>query len=141
MATAGDILHPTVHNHSVDASYIILGVVKAFTYIKWVSEDGKDRYDNYINNHERVVVTWAVIDGLPTGHHVIDSNYWSCLLPRQNDTTYDVVINTPSPTHKKKLKMLCKKNCCKLSGLNEYLCETIVSGFTYDINLGWQHKK
>ena len=75
MATAGEILHPAVHNRSIDASYIMLGVVKAFTYIKWVSEDGQDRYDNDTNNYERVVVTWAVIDSLLTGHRYIDANY------------------------------------------------------------------
>lgn len=140
MSTAGEILHPAVYNQSVDASYILLGVVTAYTYVKWVSEEGQDQFDNYANNHERVVVTWQVIDSLLTAQRFIDANYWPCNLPRENNTTYDVIVDIP-PTHVDKLKILCKKNSCKLSGLNEFLCEQIVIRFTYDMNLGWQHKK
>ena len=75
MSTAGEILHPAVHNQSVDPSYILLGVVTAYTYVKWVSEEGQDQFDNYANNHERVVVTWQVIDSLVTAQRFIDANY------------------------------------------------------------------
>ena len=130
MSTAGEILHLAVH----------LGVMTAYTYVKWVSEEGQDQFDNYANNHERVVVTWTVINSLLTGQYFIDSNYWTCTLPRQNNMTYDVIVDIP-PTHIDNLKILCKKNSCNSSDVNEFLCENIVSAFTYDMNLGWQHKR
>ena len=102
-----------------------------------MSEEGQDQFDNYANNHERVVVTWQVIDSLLTTQRFIDSNYWPCTLPRQNNATYDVIVDIPH-THVDKLKILCKKNSCKLSGLNEFLCEHIVSGFTYESGVATQ---
>ena len=46
MSTVGETLHPAVHNWSVDPSYILLGVVTAYAYIKWVSEEEQDQFDN-----------------------------------------------------------------------------------------------
>jgi hypothetical protein len=139
MATAGDIYHPAVANHSIDPSYLLLGVVSGHTYVKWVTEEGQEVWENFANNHERVVVTWTVIDSLLTGQRFIDVNYGPCNRDRRNNTTCDVISEIP-PTHKDKLKILCKRNSCKLGGLNEFLCEWIVSDFTYDIVMGWQHK-
>ena len=140
MSTAGEIHHPAVSGEAVDPSFILFGVVNSFTYVKWVTEDGQDKFDNYSNNHERVVVVWEPIDSLLTAQRFLDSNYWPCTIPRRNNTTYDVVVDI-APTHKHNLKILCKRNSCRLSGLNDFLCEHIVSMFAYDSNIGWQHKR
>ena len=42
MATAGDITHPAVTNNSVDASFLLLGVVSENTYARWVTEEGQE---------------------------------------------------------------------------------------------------
>ena len=59
ISTAGEIFYPIVHNRSVDSSHVLLGVVTVYTYMKWVSVEGQDQFDNYANNHERVVVRCA----------------------------------------------------------------------------------
>ena len=56
MSTAGEIHHPAVSGDAVDPSFILFGVVNSFTYMKWLTEDGQDKFDNYNNNHDRVVV-------------------------------------------------------------------------------------
>ena len=58
LSTAGEIHHPAVHNQSIDSSFILLGVVTTYTYVKWVSKEDQDQFDNYANNHEHVVVAW-----------------------------------------------------------------------------------
>ena len=75
MSTAGEIHHPAVSSDAVDSSFILFGVVASFTYVKWVTEEGQDTFDNYTNKHERVVVVWEPIDSLLTAQRFLDSNY------------------------------------------------------------------
>ena len=136
MATARDIAHPVVTNNFVDAFYLPLGIVSGHTYVKWVTEEGKEMWKNYANNYERVIVIWGVIDSLLTGQRFVYMNYGKRYRERENNTTCNLMVKIP-PTHKNNLKILYKRNSCKLSGLSKFLCEWIVSEFTYDIVMGW----
>ena len=63
-------------------SFIVVGVVTSFTFVKWVIQQGQDSFDNFSNNHERVVGTWQVIVSIVTGVRYIDSNYGACYMDR-----------------------------------------------------------
>ena len=119
MSTAEEIKHPAVQTGSIDPSYIVFGVVDSYTYIKWVREEGQEEWVGCCNNHERVVVVWGVIDSLLTAQRFIDINFRPCNRERQHNTTMDVDVEI-QPTYQDNLKVLCKRNSCKLGGLNDF---------------------
>ena len=140
MSTAGEIKHPAVGYQCISPSYIMVGVVESYTYIKWCAPKGNSEWRGYINNHERVVVQWMTVDAVLTGQRYIDSNHPCPPKLFSHSELVDFYVDIP-PTHNSKLKVLCKRSSCKLAGLNEFMTELIADSFLYHCESGWQHTR
>ena len=138
MATADEIKHPALTHRAVHPSNIILGVVKEYTYIKWTTLKGKEEWNLYQNNFERLIVIWEPVFSSSSGRRWIDSTMLK-RPPRVNKhNLIDEICEIP-PISQDKLKLLCKKVSCRLDGLNPYLSDWIKPRYLHDANVGWVH--
>ena len=139
MATAADIHHPAVNYEVVNPSYLLFGVVKNYTYIKWASKEGKENWCNYTNNHKRLTVEWEPLISQKTNQRWVDTTM-ETPPPLNNQGPYrDLPVEIP-PSHRMKLKVVCKKNSCRIDGLNPFVQEWIAAHFSFNIHYGWKHK-
>ena len=58
MSTAKNIHHPAAHYRLINSAILILGVVRSYTYVKWVTFKGTHDWAGYENNYERLIVEW-----------------------------------------------------------------------------------
>ena len=137
MSTYGAIQHPAIKYGAASKAFVILGIVKSYTYVKWVTPEGLDTWDGYVNNHDRLSVEWATIDADHTGHRYIDMNNTHPPTKPDNNLV-DFYIKTP-PVHHSKLDIVLKRNNCNLLGLNGFLVKEITENFLFSPDEGWRH--
>ena len=61
MGTAGDIHHPATEYLTVSSSFVVFGIVRSYTYIKWSSKEGRESWNNYTNKYKRLDVVWEPV--------------------------------------------------------------------------------
>ena len=138
MSTAKNIHHPAVRYRSINPAYLILGVVKSYTYVKWVTPKGTSDWAGYKNNHERLVVEWQTVDAVSTGQRYVDTNHPSPPPLFNNPSLVDFYVDIP-PAHVDNLNVVCKRNSANIEGLNDYMKAEIVKAFVWDVDYGWRH--
>ena len=58
---AGDTYHPAVEYWTINPSYIVFGIIRSYTYIKWSSKRGREHWNIYTNNYKRLDVEWEPV--------------------------------------------------------------------------------
>jgi hypothetical protein len=140
MASAGDIHHPAAEYLAVHRTYIIFGVVRSYTYIKWSSKSGREEWNNYTNNFKRLDVVWEPVVSTLHSQRYIDETMETKEKPGEQDDWVDLPTTIP-PVHHSKIKVVCKKNNCNIDGLNPYFQEWIGKHFKFNIHTGWKFKQ
>ena len=140
MGTAGDIHHPAAEYLTVSPSFVVFGIVRSYTYIKWSSKEGREDWCNYTNNYKRLDVVWEpVISKLNRQRWVDETMDDNCKPPR--DTTDHINLPTAiPPVHHSKVRIICKKNNCSVDGLNDFIQEWISQHFKFNMHSGWKFK-
>ena len=124
MSTVGEVRHPTVKYKLIGNSYILVGVVELYTYIRWEAPNSNSVWSGCDNNHKRLIVSWGVVDATLHGTRYIDVNN-----PKQseitgNDELCNFLVKVPL-VDELVLKVLCKRNNCNLREPNPFLCDLI----------------
>ena len=139
MATAGDIKYPALKYKSIGRSYLILGMVEYFTYIKRLSPRLNTTWSVYDNNHEQVVVLWGVADAVLCGTRNVDLNN-----PKQEEIMSDHTMSNflVEVLHSKVtvLHVLYKRNIRNLRGVNPFLCKIICDRYLFCPEKRWSHR-
>ena len=115
-----------------------MDVVKAETYIKWVTSEGDDKWNSYVNNHDHLSIEWVTVKASHTGYHHIDMNN-ICPSKISDPTLTDFYIKTP-PAHHSKVSVVLKHNNCNLLGLNDLLGWGITEKNLFSPDKGWMHR-
>ena len=113
MASASDIGHPAFKQCIIGCSYVVLGSVVEFLYMRWDTGLKDDNWDGVVEQHERLKVSWLDVEGV-------------------SDDDWGV---TPAVTQW--VKVLAKKVDGKLDGLNDFMKEEIRENFFHTKQSDW----
>ena len=139
MGTAGVIKYPAVECATVNPAYLLFGVVQSYTFIKWVSREGGEQWNNCTNNFKRLHIVWEPVYAKPTSQRwigiMIDDN---CKPADQNE--HVKIPTVIPPVIYVKVKVVYKKYSYNIDGINTFLQEWIAEHFKFNIHSGWKFK-
>ena len=124
---------------AVNPTFLVFGVVREYTYNKWNSKEGQEKWNNYSNNHKRLDIEWEPMVSETNSQRYIDETMGKETKPGETNKYVDLPVAIPS-THHSKVKVLRKKNNCNVHGLNSFIQQWISNHFKFNIHSGWKFK-
>ena len=57
---------------AVSPIFLVFSVVRGYTYIKWSSKEGQEKWNNFSNNHKRLDIEWELVVSETNSQRYID---------------------------------------------------------------------